>query len=108
LYGLFHPGTSGMSFLILRREHGAVYPLGVVIDWLGPRGVGSGEEDGLGGCQCVVRPLWNPAASTLARRDMQQVPAVATSRNLGTGRRPYERAPLSFEGTIERVHVASS
>jgi hypothetical protein len=47
LYGLFHPGTSGMSFLILRREHGAVYPLGVVIDWLGSRGVGSGRRTGV-------------------------------------------------------------
>jgi hypothetical protein len=46
-----------MSLLILRREYGAVDPLGVVINWLGPRGVGSGEEDGLDGCQFVVRPL---------------------------------------------------
>jgi len=26
-----------MSLLILRRECGAVYPLGVVVNWLGPR-----------------------------------------------------------------------
>ena len=35
-----------MSLLILRREYGAVYPLGVVIDWLGPRGSGAGSRTG--------------------------------------------------------------
>jgi hypothetical protein len=32
--------------LILRRECGAVYPLGVVVNWSGPRGVGSGRRPG--------------------------------------------------------------